>query len=157
MNEEPKTGSKKVIAGVLALVVVLVVVGAIILTKPKSTMALADADKSSSSSSTTASTSNATYKDGTYTSEGSYDSPGGTESVKVTLTLASNTVTDSTVVSEANDPTASSYQSIFISNYKKSVVGKNISDIKLSNVSGSSLTSMGFNSALQKIEAQAKA
>lgn len=158
MNDEPRTSSKKVVAGVLLLVVVLIVVGAIIISKPKSSSTITNtASTSKTASAPEASSSTPTYKDGTYTSTGTYNSPGGNESIKVTITLVSDAVTTSEVVAEADDPTASSYQSIFIDNYKTYVDGKKITSIKLSSVSGSSLTSEGFNSALQKIETQAKA
>ena len=45
----------------------------------------------------------------------------------------------------------------FIDGYKSLVVGKDISSISLNRVSGSSLTSQGFNSAIQKIKSQAQA
>ena len=77
--------------------------------------------------------------------------------LKVSLTLNDDAVSSANVTSGANDPTAASYQSIFISGYKPFVVGKKINTIRLSNVSGSSLTSQGFNDALKQIEQQAKA
>jgi len=48
------------------------------------------------------------------------------------------------------------YQSRFLSGYKQYVVGKNISSVNLTNVSGSSLTPIGFDNALTQIKAQAK-
>jgi uncharacterized protein with FMN-binding domain len=101
--------------------------------------------------------SSAMYKDGTFNATGSYDSPGGKESLQVSLTLSNDVVTASSVISQANDPTATSYQTLFISGYKSRVIGKSISSIKLTNVSGSSLTSQGFDDALKQIENQAKA
>lgn len=98
----------------------------------------------------------ATYKDGTYTATGSYQSPGGLDHVTATLTLKNDIVTDSTVTTEG-DNTSKHYQGIFLANYKPMVVGKNISSIQLTKVSGSSLTSGGFNDALKQIEAKAKA
>jgi uncharacterized protein with FMN-binding domain len=113
--------------------------------------------KTSNTASVTSQNSGGTYKDGSYSAVGQYYSPGGQESVKVSISLKNNLVTDSQVMSGANDPTASSYQKIFISNYKSYVIGKKISSIKLANVSGSSLTSQGFQDALKQIEKQSKA
>jgi len=112
----------------------------------------------SSSSGTTpsGSTSLSSYKDGTYSATGSYNSPGGQESIAVSVTLKGDTVVDSTVESEADDPTAAQFQADFISGYKSLVVGKNINSIRLSRVSGSSLTSKGFNNALEQIKSQAQ-
>jgi len=97
------------------------------------------------------------YKNGTYNATGSYYSPGGKETLKVSLTLNENVVTGATVQSGGGDPTAISYQSIFISGYKPYVIGKKIGSIKLKNVSGSSLTPQGFNDALKQIEHEATA
>ncbi len=96
------------------------------------------------------------YKDGTYTADGSYRSPGGTEGVGVTLTLKNDVITKVTVVSKANDPMSTRYQGMFIAGISDVVVGKKINEIKVSKISGSSLTAGGFNDAVVKIEAQAK-
>ena len=45
---------------------------------------------------------------------------------------------------------------LFASGFKALVVGKKITDVNLDKVSGSSLTSGGWNEAITKIEAQAK-
>jgi hypothetical protein len=126
--------------------------------------------KSKSTTSTTTSTSGSStskgnanvmvannYNNGTYTATGTYTSPGGQEALNVTLTINSNLVIDSTVTTGANDSTSASYQNLFIASYKNQVIGKNLNDIKLSTVAGSSLTSQGFNDAVNQIEQQAKA
>jgi uncharacterized protein with FMN-binding domain len=111
----------------------------------------------SSSGSTTASDSNtATYKDGTYTEKGVYTSPGGQETISVKLTLKSNVVTAVTVKTIQADPTATSYERQFEGGISAVVVGKKINSLNVSRVGGSSLTSQGFNSALDAIKADAK-
>ena len=97
------------------------------------------------------------YKNGTYSATGSYMSPGGYDQVGVTLTLANDIITDVSVTPMAGDHTSSRYQSRFISGYKQYVVGKTIASVNLTNVSGASLTPIGFNDALAQIKAQAKA
>ena len=97
------------------------------------------------------------YTDGTYTATGSYMSPGGDEQIKVTVTLASDIITNVSVTSLAYDRTSQSYQDMFISGYKQYVIGQNIASVNLTYVSGSSLTPRGFDNALSQIEAQAKA
>lgn len=97
----------------------------------------------------------AVYTDGTYTAEGSYVSPAGTEKVKVELTLAGDIVTAVTVTPEADDPTALGHQQDFASGIAAEVVGKDIDTLNVSRVSGSSLTSGGFNQALATIKADA--
>jgi hypothetical protein len=49
------------------------------------------------------------------------------------------------------------YQTTFQNNFKALVVGKDIASVHLTEVSGSSLTPVGFDDALTMIEAQAKA
>lgn len=98
----------------------------------------------------------ASYKDGTYDVKGAYTSPAGPETIDVKLTLKDNVVTDAVVVSEATAPKSKFMQAAFISGYKDMVVGKKINDIHLEKVSGSSLTPMGFNDALEKIKSQAQ-
>ena len=98
-----------------------------------------------------------TYADGTYTATGSYSSPGGTESVSITLTLTADTVTDASAVGEAAGGPSEQYQSAFVSNFAALVVGKDIASVSLDKVAGSSLTSNGFNAAVETIKSDALA
>ena len=95
------------------------------------------------------------YADGTYEASGDYQAPSGTESVDVTVTLADGVITDVTVVGNATDPTAIQHQGEFIGGIAAEVVGKPIDEIQVSKVSGSSLTSGGFNKAIDEIKADA--
>lgn len=97
------------------------------------------------------------YKNGTYSATGSYMSPGGPDQIAVTLTLANDIITDISVTPEPGDNHSAMYQNKFASGYKQYVIGKNIADVNLSVVSGSSLTPQGFNDALAQIKIQAKA
>ena len=95
------------------------------------------------------------YKDGTYSATGDYMSPGGPDSLSVTLTLKNGLVTDVNAEKGANDPRSSRYQDRFLSGYKAYVIGKSIDTLHLDSVSGSSLTPEGFNDAVNKIKTQA--
>lgn len=97
-----------------------------------------------------------TYKDGTYSVVGSYKSPAGQEEIGVTVTLKNDIITDVTVTPKASAPRSKMLQQDFAANYKPMVVGKNIAGLNLGKVSGASLTPIGFNDALAKIEAKAK-
>ena len=97
------------------------------------------------------------YKDGTYTESGDYQAPSGTETVEVTVTLADNVITDVKVVGDATDPTAQLHQGEFISGIDGVVKGKNIDELDVHKVGGSSLTSGGFNAAIELIKADAAA
>jgi uncharacterized protein with FMN-binding domain len=96
------------------------------------------------------------YKDGVYTATGSYMSPGGKDDIDVTVTLKNNIITDTTAIAKPGDDVSKKYMKMFTDNYKTLVVGKNISQVKLDKVSGSSLTPIGFNDAIFQIRTQAK-
>ncbi|WP_210479150.1 hypothetical protein [Naasia sp. SYSU D00948] len=95
------------------------------------------------------------YADGSYTEDGSYQSPGGEESITVSITLQDDVVTDVTVTPHATSGNAKQYQTQFASGIADQVVGKDIDSLNVSRVAGSSLTSGGFNDALEKIKADA--
>ncbi|MBC7564941.1 calcium-binding protein [Candidatus Saccharibacteria bacterium] len=97
------------------------------------------------------------YRDGTYTSTGTYLSPGGQESLDLTVTLKDGIVVNSSIMQTADNGSSREYQSAFASSYKDQVVGKNVNRVSLSRVSGSSLTSNGFNDALDQVKKDAKA
>lgn len=96
------------------------------------------------------------YKDGTYTAAGNYNSPGGAEEIGVTITLKDGVITASEVVAKATRPNSVRFQKIFVENYKPLVEGKNIDEVMLEKVSGSSLAPKGFNEALEEVKTQAK-
>lgn len=99
-----------------------------------------------------------TYKDGTYSVTAAYRVPeAAPQSIGVELTLKNDVIVDATVTAKATDNTSMMYQNTFIAGYKTLVVGKNIADVQLSKVSGSSLTPKGFNDALNAIKTQAEA
>jgi uncharacterized protein with FMN-binding domain len=101
-------------------------------------------------------TTDASYKDGSYTADGSYQAPSGTESITVELTLKDDTVTEITVTPHATDPTAKQHQGEFVGGIADQVVGKDIDTLNVTRVSGSSLTSGGFKIALEAIKEQAR-
>jgi uncharacterized protein with FMN-binding domain len=96
-------------------------------------------------------------KDGTYVVTTQYYVPSGYENVKVTVTIRGEVITDSGVVGSEKDRESRAFQRDFTSGYKSKVVGKKISELKLSTVAGASLTTQAFNDALVDIQKQAKA
>ncbi len=96
------------------------------------------------------------YRDGTYNATGVYTSPGGAEKIGVTLTLKGDVITAAEVQKMATIEVSVKMQTVFADNYKQQVIGKNISEVKLDKVSGSSLTPKGFNDAVAKIKVQAQ-
>ena len=110
--------------------------------------------KTQESSDTTSPTDTAVYEDGEYTADGSYRTPGGTETVSVDVTLAAGKITEVSVDGNGTGDSAK-YQSMFKDAIADEVVGKNIDEINVSRVSGSSLTSTGFNNAIETIKQEA--
>lgn len=96
------------------------------------------------------------YQNGTYEVIGQYMSPGGPEQISVKLTLENGAITVAEVEPQAERPNSVKFQEIFADNYQELVVGKNLDELKLDKVAGSSLTPKGFNDALEKIKAAAQ-
>ncbi|MDY0911368.1 FMN-binding protein [Rathayibacter festucae] len=119
--------------------------------------ATSSAATDSTGTDSTGSAATGAYADGTYEADGSYTSPGGNESVGVSLTLESGVVTAVTVTPESENPTGQEYQSRFASGISGEVVGKSLDELDVTKVSGSSLTSGGFNDAVETIKADAAA
>ena len=110
---------------------------------------------SCSSESATGETDTTSHASGRWTETGDYQSPGGQESVTVTLTAKDGTVTAVKVTGSGGSPNAQQYQSQFESGISAAVVGKPLATLQVGAVSGSSLTGNGFNAAVEKIRADA--
>ncbi len=117
----------------------------------------AAARSSSPTASGTNGSSTSTYTDGTYHEDGSYLSPAGQQTVTVKVTLTGDRITAVTVTPRATDPTAKEYQAMFVQGISGLVIGKDIDQLSVSRVAGSSLTSGGFNKAIDAIKTDAKA
>jgi len=96
------------------------------------------------------------YKDGTYSADGTYTSPNGQETVGVELTLAADKVTAVNITTHPSNPNTKKFQGEFAGGIAAQIVGKDIDELNVSKVAGSSLTSGGFNDAVQQIKSQAK-
>lgn len=114
----------------------------------------APAATSDTSSGSTGSTGES-YVDGTYTADGSYQTPETVESIDVTLTLEGDVVTAVEVVGDPQRRESQQYQSQFIGGIADVVVGRKLDEVSVSRVAGSSLTSGGFTQAVEKIKSDA--
>ncbi|MGJ0388847.1 FMN-binding protein [Microbacterium sp. CGR1] len=97
------------------------------------------------------------YADGTYTADGSYQTPETVESISVTLTIADGVVSEVEVTGDPKARETEQYQGQFIEGISDEVVGKSLDELNVSRVAGSSLTSGGFNEAVDSIKEQAAA
>jgi uncharacterized protein with FMN-binding domain len=97
------------------------------------------------------------YADGTYSASGSYSTPETVEKIEVTITLADDVITAVEVKGDPQAAESKEYQSRFIGGIEDEVVGQKIDDISVDRVAGSSLTSGGFNQAVDAIKDEAAA
>ncbi len=117
----------------------------------------ADAESTADAGSGTDATTGGPYADGTYTAEGSYATPESVEEISVTVTLKDDVITAVEVTGNPTKRESEQYQGQFIGGIEEVVVGQDIDDISVSRVAGSSLTSGGFNEAIEAIKAEAAA
>lgn len=96
------------------------------------------------------------YNDGQYSSQGSYQSPAGEESIDLNITIENGLVTEAVFLGKGENAVSKKWQKVFTDNYRDYVVGKPINEVKIDKVAGSSLTPKGFNDAFNKIKVQAK-
>ena len=95
------------------------------------------------------------YADGTYTADGSYATPESVETISVTVTLEDDVITAVEVTGDPQKRESEQYQGQFIGGIADVVVGEDIDEISVSRVAGSSLTSGGFNDAIETIKSEA--
>ncbi|MEU4489700.1 hypothetical protein AB0H94_33230 [Streptomyces purpurascens] len=96
---------------------------------------------------------NSVHADGTYRATGWYG--GLPSSIDVTLTLDDEVMSDVEVTPNATVPTSLDYQEHFAAAIPDVVVGRNIDEVRVSRLAGSSGTPDGFNDALDRIKAEA--
>ena len=166
--ESSNTSPNRAIIGIIVVALIAIAATAVIITTSKKddTATTNDTNTTQTADNTANDTTNSanaavdsstTFKDGTYTATGSYQTPGGQESIDLTVTLSGNTISDAKVTQNATGGEAAQFQSKFAGGYRSLVVGKKITDVSLTRVAGSSLTPIGFNNAISDIENQAKA
>ncbi len=97
----------------------------------------------------------ASYRDGTYQANGTYESPNGSENIIVLVELTDDVVTNVEITTNPNNPTTANYQTQFANGIAALVVGEDIDQLDVTVVAGSSLTSNGFREAIAAIKAEA--
>ncbi|MBN9175875.1 MAG: FMN-binding protein [Microbacterium sp.] len=122
---------------------------------PTATPTTSATPSASVSASPSAAASDSVYVDGTYSADGSYQTPESVETISVTVTLQDDVITSVNVTGNPQKRESEQYQGEFIGGISAEVVGKNIDEISVSRVAGSSLTSGGFNQAIETIKAEA--
>lgn len=167
-NETPSQGSSsKMLPIAIVAVVVIVIIAAVFMITSKSNEERQEspsgeqaehqtAPTTTQAEVTTAPVTSGQYKNGSYKAVGHYISPGGSESIDVSLTLSNNVVTDAKVNSiKPSGPIARQMQAAFIDGFKNQVIGKKIDEINVTHVASSSLTPQGFMDAVSQIKQEA--
>jgi len=134
-------------------------VGALALTGTLAGCATAadDSANAAEQGTTDATSSSSDYTDGEYAATGDYQSPEGSESIDVSVTLDDGVITAVEVTPNATSGNAERYQTQFAGGIADVVVGVAIDDLSVDKVAGSSLTSGGFNDAIEQIKDDATA
>lgn len=153
--------AKRTLAGTAAASVLLITAACGSDTDDVSTEATIEPTTAATTEATAGATEDATeagdFVAGDYSATGNYQSPGGTESVDVDVTIdADGTITDVAVEGSADGGNSQQFQEQFASGIADVVVGEPIDELSVSRVSGSSLTSNGFNAAIEDIIEQAQ-
>ena len=158
---EQQQGPNKAVIGIIVVVLLAGIGGGILYVSNKnndSTGQLNGGTSSLNNGTSTASTNpNATYKDGTYNANANFQTPDGIDGITVKVTIASNVITSVNADTTATSRESQQYDDAFLSSYKSEVVGKNVNDVQLNRTAGASLTSDGFNKALDEIRQNANA
>lgn len=156
-NSNNNSMSKFAIPGVIVLLVI-VIAGILYVTKEdvQTENVIGESIEISEASPTSQAVNISLYEDGEYSAKGNYVSPGGPREIEVILTLNNDVITEAEFKGSATDAPSIRFQKEFADNYKALVIGKNIDELSLTKVSGSSLTPKGFNDALEKIKAEAQ-
>lgn len=89
------------------------------------------------------------YKNGTYTASANYYVPKYQNSISINISIENDIIKSATASHDYTDRESGLYIDSFDSQLSSKIVGKKISDIKLSRVGGASLTTYGFNDALE--------
>lgn len=146
------------ISPAVASLIVVVMIGIATLAVAKLNNATSDAPAIAHSTSNqlgAPTTTRSTLKDGVFTTKGTYSTPGGAESINLTVILKNDIIVNVELQQNASRGDSAIYQAKFASGYKPFVQGKDIKEIKLTRVAGSSLTSDGFNQAIENIRRDA--
>jgi uncharacterized protein with FMN-binding domain len=104
--------------------------------------------------SATASSGTFTYRDGNYRATGQYGNL--PSSIGVSLTLDDDIITAVDVTPHATNPTSLDLQRRFAAAIPAVVVGRDIDEVYVDRLAGSSATPDGFNAAIQQIKEQAR-
>lgn len=110
----------------------------------------------SSSDAATSTSTSAIYNDGTYTASADYSVPHGYQnSIDISVTIANDIITAVSTDNDYSDNESGMYIDAFESDLEGEVVGQLLSEVSFSRIGGASLTTDGFNEALELVQSAA--
>lgn len=131
------------------------------LTTPGSSSSGSTTTDTSSTNMTGVSSSSAStngYKDGTYTASANYSVPHGYQnSISVSITVSNGSITAASATHSTSDRESAEYTDVFDSSLSSKVVGQSLSGASFSRIGGASLTTDGFQTALETVMNEAAA
>ena len=86
-----------------------------------------------------------------YSVDVSYNSPAGPHDITANVTLNGTEITNASIEHDVSNPVSRGYLSSFEEGILEAVEGKDINEVDLDSVNGSSLTAGAFNKAMEQI------
>ena len=154
---EQQQGPNKAVIGIIIVVLLAGIGGGVAYLANQNDAQSNQTSNLGTSSSSTNMPMHANYKDGTYNANANFQTPDGIDGITVKLTISNNVITNVSADTSATSRESQQYDDAFLSSYKNEVVGKNVNDVQLDRTAGASLTSDGFNKALDEIRQNANA
>lgn len=113
---------------------------------------------SSAASGTSTSTTTSSYKDGTYTASANYSVPHGYQnSINVSVTIKDGVISAASATHSSSDRESAEFIDSFNSSLSSKVVGQSLSGASFSRIGGASLTTDGFQTAIETVKNEAAA
>lgn len=138
----PKTALLATLSAIMVIGIYVLVVG---------TETTTTNNPNTSGSPNTSTVTKLTFKDGSYEVSLDYQVPRGTNNMKATITIKDDIVTEVTTVNTVASPKSEEYTKPFSEQISGVVVGKKLSEAKITKIAGASGTSKAFNDILDQV------
>ena len=152
--------TNQVLRGLIAVAVLVIVIGAIIVFSEEDSQESNIASSSSSAAEASLPEPSpqvegpGSFEDGSFETTTTYISPGGPAEMNIALTLEGDVVQSISVTSLEGNPTSQDYKERFANEVISFVTGVNLDEADVDTIAGASLTSRGFNEALDVIRSK---
>lgn len=138
----PKTALLATLSAIMVIGIYVLVVGT---DKTKTN------NQNTGSSSSTSTVTKLTFKDGSYEVSLDYQVPRGTNNMKATITIKDDIITEVATVNTVASAKSEEYTKPFSEQISAEVVGKKLSEAKITKIAGASGTSKAFDDILDQV------